>query len=82
MATTYVQLIAGLNRRHLARGQAHRLILLQRINVWRVGNGVLDFAYYGVGLLRGRKRRKEEKDDYGGKERGRALHDGTSYQSA
>jgi hypothetical protein len=48
------------------------LILLQRINVWCVGNGVLDFAYYGIGLLRGRERCQEKKDDDGGEERGSA----------
>jgi hypothetical protein len=55
------------------------LILLQRINIRGVGNGVLDFAYYGIGLLRGRERCQEKKDDYGGEERGRAYRGGTSY---
>ena len=53
-----MQRIARLDRRHLA-GWPDRLVLLERIDVRRVGDRIIDFANYGIGLLRETGRRQQ-----------------------
>ena len=63
------QRVARLYRRRLRAGRAYRLILLQRIDVRRVGDRVGDFAFDRTGLLRRHWARPHESKDDGNPEK-------------